>query len=80
MSLRSVDDPAPSDALRLLLITDGRGDVARLEDIVTASLAGGVRAVQLREHAMSARRLAQICERLRPEFESVRPLRRDHPR
>lgn len=57
--------------LRLVLITDGRGDLARIESIVTAALAGGVRCVQLREPQWSARHLMQGCERLMPRLERV---------
>jgi len=52
--------------LRVVLVSDGQGDAARLLRIVTAACAGGVRAVQLREPGLSARELAALCARLRP--------------
>jgi thiamine-phosphate diphosphorylase len=54
------------DALRVLLVTDGRGDVDRLRDLVQAAVAGGVRAVQLREPNLAARRLAELASELLP--------------
>ncbi|MCU0864684.1 MAG: thiamine phosphate synthase [Planctomycetes bacterium] len=50
--------------LRLMLITDGRGDPARVERVVQQALDGGVRCVQLREPDWSARVLLQVAERL----------------
>jgi thiamine-phosphate pyrophosphorylase len=52
------------DCLRLVLVTDGRGDLPRLEAIVAAAVAGGVRCVQLRESHWSARMLLAATERL----------------
>lgn len=52
--------------LRLVLVTDGRGDAARIEAIVRAALDGGARCVQLREPHWSARMLLQAAERLHP--------------
>lgn len=52
--------------LKLVVITDGRGDVVRLEAIVHAAVAGGARCVQLREPRWTARVLHQACERLLP--------------
>ena len=52
--------------LRLILITDGAGDLARIEAVVAAALRGGCRCVQLRERAWSARQHAAACERLQP--------------
>ncbi len=57
--------------LRLVLITDGRGDLVRLEVIVRAAVAGGVRCVQLREPHWSARALLQGAERMRPLLAAV---------
>ena len=57
--------------LRLVVITDGRGDLVRLEGIVRAALAGGAKCVQLREPHWSARVTWQACERLRPLFDSA---------
>lgn len=62
-----VSPPPP----RLLLVTDGVGDVARLRGIVAAAVAGGVRAVQLREPAWSARQLAAVAADLRPLLHAV---------
>lgn len=58
-------------ALRLCLITDGRGDLAALLQLVQQALEGGVRAVQLREPKLTARQLANLCERLRPQFDAA---------
>ncbi len=58
--------------LRLVLITDARGDLARIEAVVTAALLGGVRFVQLREPHWSARHYMQACERLLPLLDEVR--------
>jgi len=57
--------------LRLVLVTDGRGDLLRLEGIVRAAVEGGVRCVQLREPHWSARALLQGAERLRPLLTAV---------
>lgn len=54
----------------MCLVTDGRGDLARIERLVDAVLAGGCRCVQLREFGWSARQLAEACERLRPRVEA----------
>lgn len=62
------------DALRVVLVTDGRGDVARLERIVVAAIAGGVRAVQVRERTLTARQLALLGDRLLRVLEPVRGL------
>ncbi|MCB9887228.1 MAG: thiamine phosphate synthase [Planctomycetes bacterium] len=58
------------ERLRVCLVTDGRGDLARIERVVDAVLAGGCRCVQLREFGWSARQLAEACERLRPRVEA----------
>jgi thiamine-phosphate diphosphorylase len=60
--------------LRLILVTDGIGDPARLQQIVTAAIEGGVRCVQLREPSWSARQLLLACETLRPILDSVQGL------
>lgn len=60
-----------NDALRLMLITDGAGDPARLLRTVAAAVDGGVRCVQLREPRMSTRELLELCEELRPRLEAV---------
>ncbi|MFY9342812.1 MAG: thiamine phosphate synthase, partial [Planctomycetota bacterium] len=60
--------------LRLVLITDGRGDPVRVERIVTAAVAAGVRCVQLREPRWSARALLTACDRLAPTLARVQGL------
>ncbi|HEX6812709.1 MAG TPA: thiamine phosphate synthase [Planctomycetota bacterium] len=57
--------------LRLVLVTDGRGELPRIEAVVAAAVAGGVRCVQLREAKWSARQLMLACERLMPVLETV---------
>src|SRR5690606_1755085 len=52
-------------ALRLVMVTDGRGDGPRILAALRAAIDGGLRAVQLREPGMSARALAALCEALR---------------
>ena len=59
------------DALLVLLVTDGRGDVDRLRALVRDAVAGGVRAVQLREPNLSARHLAELADELRPVLDAV---------
>ncbi len=54
------------ERLRLMLITDGGGDVDRIETIVAAALSGGVTAVQVREPGLGARGLDELCRRLWP--------------
>ncbi len=61
----------PSEAMRLLLVSDGRGDLPRLQRILAACIAGGLRAMQLREGQLSARELADFCRELRPMLQSV---------
>lgn len=56
--------------LELVVITDGCGDLPRLQAIVAAACAGGVRCVQLREPQWSARTLLDAAERLRPLLEA----------
>ncbi len=55
-------DPA---VLRVVFVTDGRGDEARIEAQVQAVVRGGVRTVQVREPLLKARQLAELGERLR---------------
>lgn len=55
----------------LLWISDGRGDLERLVGIVGAAVAGGLRAVQLREPSWSARQLVAACARVRPLLAAV---------
>ena len=64
-------DPA---LLRLVLVTDGQGDPARIERIVTEVVLAGVRCVQLRESQLSARALMHVCQRLLPLLDEVRGL------
>lgn len=54
------------ERLRLMLITDGVGDVDRIQEVATAALKGGFTAVQVREPRLGARQLAALCERLWP--------------
>lgn len=60
--------PQPFDrqCLRLVLVTDGRGDQVRLEAVVAAAVRGGVRCVQLREPHWSVRQQLHAAERLLP--------------
>lgn len=58
-------------ALRLLLVTDDRGDASATADMVKAAVQGGVRAVQLRERKLSARDLMRLCDRLRWELDMI---------
>ena len=52
-------------ALRLVMVTDGRGDVAALGAAARRAVEAGVRAVHVREPSLSARQLDGICGRLR---------------
>lgn len=63
--------PLDLTALRIVLVTDGRGDAARIEWLVGEAVAAGVRAVQLREPAWPARTLLRTCERLLPTLSAV---------
>lgn len=65
--------PLPA-ALRLLLVSDGRGDRARLVDVVAAAVRGGLRAVLVRERTMGARELGATCEVLRGILHPVQGL------
>lgn len=53
-------------ALRVMLVTDGRGDTQRIESVVRAAVEGGVRCVQVREPRLAARELAMLCGFLHP--------------
>ncbi|MFO1078576.1 MAG: thiamine phosphate synthase [Planctomycetota bacterium] len=57
--------------LRLVVISDGVGDLVRLERLVTAAVDGGARCVQLREPSWCARELFHAAERLRPRLDAV---------
>ena len=52
-------------ALRVVLVTDGRGDADRLLALARAAIAGGVRTIQVREPRLSARELAGVCQQIR---------------
>jgi len=52
--------------LRLVLITDGRGDPVRVERVIEQAVAAGLRCVMLREPQWSARAVLRACERLLP--------------
>ena len=67
----SIPDPS---ALAVTVVTDGRGDLERVVELVAAAVDGGARAVQLREPSWSARSMAIACERVRPRLHSVRGL------
>jgi len=54
------------ERLRLMLITDGVGDLDRIQNIVTAALEGGFSGVQVREPKLGARQLVALCEHLWP--------------
>lgn len=53
-----MDDARLRRALRLVLVSDGQGDLARLDRLVGAALTGGVRAVQVREPSLPDEALA----------------------
>ncbi len=57
--------------LRLMLITDGEGNRARLLRTALAAIDGGVRCVQVREPRLTPRELIEVCEALRPRLEAV---------
>ena len=59
------------DRLKLILVSDGVGDVARVEAIVQDAVRGGLRCVQLREPTWSARDMLRVCERLKPLLDDV---------
>lgn len=54
------------DRLRLIMITDGAGDLPRLRIAVREAFAGGCRCVQVREPGWSGRQLWDACAALRP--------------
>lgn len=53
-------------ALRVMLITDGRGDTLRIDSVVRAAFEGGLRCVQIREPRLAARELQILCAALHP--------------
>jgi thiamine-phosphate pyrophosphorylase len=63
--------PIDRRVLRLVLVTDGRGDTVRLERIVGECVAAGLRCVQLREPQWPARGVLRACERLQPLLAAV---------
>ena len=63
-----INTPKLPDAMRVLAVSDGRGDVDRIEAVVERAIDGGVRAFQLREPSLTALALARLCERLRPSI------------
>ncbi len=63
-----------AQAMRVLLITDGQGERSRLVRIVEAALAGGVRAVQVREPCMSQQELQDTLLVLRGKLDEVEGL------
>ena len=70
--MNAVLRPLDPSLLRLVVISDGRADIQRLESIVGAAISGGARCVQVREPGWTARQLADACERLRPRLDAVR--------
>lgn len=70
-SFRDRDGFLDPGVLRLIVITDGRGDLPRIERIVRGAVDGGVRCVQLREPSWTARELLKAAERLRPLLDAV---------
>jgi thiamine-phosphate pyrophosphorylase len=60
--------------MRLVLVSDGQGDLARLKRILAACIAGGLRAMQLREAELSPEQYADFCSVLRPMLEEVKGL------
>lgn len=68
----TASQPFDPQCFRLMLVTDGRGDLVRLETVVAAAVQGGVRCVQLRESHWSVRQQLQAAERLLPLLAPVR--------
>ena len=58
------------DSMRTVLITDSRGGYERLLRLCRAALAGGIRALQIREPVWSAAEVARACETLLPDVEA----------
>lgn len=61
-----VDIESLCACLAVLAITDGRGDLARIESLVDQALLGGVRAFQIREPQVDDDALAALCTRVHP--------------
>ncbi len=59
------------EASKLVMITDGQGDIARIQSLVERAVEGGVRTVQVREPNVSARALVNLCCDLRPVLDRV---------
>ncbi len=57
--------------LHTVFITDGLGDEARIDWLLESALAGGIRAVQLREPGLSTDALQAIGRRWMPRFEAL---------
>jgi thiamine-phosphate pyrophosphorylase len=56
------------ESMRLTFVTDGVGDPDRILALGRAVIAGGVRAIQVREPRLGAGALAGVCAGLREEF------------
>ncbi len=54
-----------------MLVTDGRADAERIEEMVTATVDVGLRCVQIREGDMPTRELARLCGRCRAILDEV---------
>ncbi len=67
----AVSRALPLDALKVLFVTDGTGDCARILGLVESAVAGGVRAIQLREPTLNAATLAELCAHVRTLLEPV---------
>ncbi|MEE2887611.1 MAG: thiamine phosphate synthase [Planctomycetota bacterium] len=57
--------------LHTVFVTDGLGDIQRLDGLLEAALAGGIRVVQLREPKLDAAALSDIGRRWMPRFDAV---------
>jgi thiamine-phosphate diphosphorylase len=66
-----MDDARLRRALRLVLVSDGRGDLARLDRLVGAAIEGGVRGVQVREPAAADAALAPLLAAWRARLDAV---------
>lgn len=67
----TASDQALRRALRLVLVTDGRGDVERLVELLAAAVEGGLRTVQLREPTLAMPAFEVLCARA---LELLRPV------
>ena len=57
--------------LHTVFVTDGRGEVGRLDWLIGAALAGGIRVVQLRERRLDAGAFTELVLRWRPRFDAL---------